>query len=81
MELLYMALFTASNILCFVIGAKVGQKVTKGERVEIPSPVKVVQEYKAERAAKTEQSKIDTIMRNIESYNGTPYGQEDVSGG
>ena len=30
--------------------------------------------------AQMEQDKIDTIMRNIERYDGTSQGQEDVSG-
>ena len=38
----------AINILCFLIGAKTGQKVIKGETVELPNvnPVKAINEYK-----------------------------------
>jgi hypothetical protein len=65
---------------CFLMGAKVGQSVAKGEKVELPSPVKAVQEHREKKEAQMEQSRLETIMRNIESYDGTPYGQEDVPG-
>lgn len=75
---------SALNIACFFIGAKVGQRVTKGENIELPSlnPVKAVKEHnekkQAEKEAEREQERIRTIMENIENYDGTPYGQKDV---
>ena len=65
---------------CFLIGAKVGQAVSKGEKVELPNPVKAVEDHRAKKEAEMEQSRIEIIMRNIESYDGTPYGQEEVPG-
>lgn len=69
-------------MLCFLIGAKVGQAVTKGERVELPniSPMQSVRDHRAKKQAQMEQDRLDTILRNIESYDGTSRGQEDVPG-
>lgn len=66
--------------VCFLIGAKVGQKVSNGERVELPSvnPIKAVREHKEQKEAEMEQDKLETILRNIERYDGTGRGQEDV---
>lgn len=82
MEVLLICLVSLSNILCFLIGAKTGQKVIKGESVEIPTvnPVSAIRTHLAKREAEMEQSKQEAILRNIENYNGTPYGQEDVPG-
>lgn len=68
---------------CFLTGAKVGQAVSKGETIETPSvsPVKAIREHEAKREAKAEQERIDTIMRNIEGYDGTGQGQRDVPKG
>ena len=68
------------TIVSFVIGAKVGQKVVKGEPIELPTinPIKIAQEHNERRIAAKEQDKLDTILENIENYNGTPYGQKDV---
>ncbi len=68
------------NIVCFFIGAKIGQKVVKGEEIKapeitIPSPVR---DYRKKKQAEYEQDKLDTILNNIEKYNGTSVGQKDV---
>jgi hypothetical protein len=81
MEVLLMAVMGAANILCFMIGAKVGQTVTKGEKVEMPSPIKAMKEHQAKKEADWETEKLKTIMSNIESYDGTAYGQKEVPKG
>ena len=80
MEVLLMAVMAASNILCFVLGAKVGQKVVKGEEIELPTinPMEAYREHEAKREAQREQEKFDTILQNIDSYDGTSYGQREV---
>lgn len=80
MELLLMALISLSNIACFLIGAKVGQKVVKGEPVELPTinPMEVYREHQERKEAERVQEQVETIMRNIDNYDGTAYGQEDV---
>ena len=80
MVVLLMAVMALSNILCFVIGARVGQKVVKGEEVELPKidPLEAVREHRAKKEAEMEQEKFNTILRNIDSYDGTPNGQEEV---
>ena len=83
MEVLLLAVMAASNIACFLIGARVGQQASKGEEIEIPSvsPLEAVREHRAKKEAEWEQSRIDTILRNIEVYDGTPNGQADVPRG
>lgn len=84
MEILLMILLIliigTLNIVCFFIGAKVGQAVVKGERIETPtiSPAKAIREHLDRKKAEEKQNRIDTIMQNIENYDGTPYGQKDV---
>lgn len=80
MEVLLMAVMALSNILCFLIGAKVGQKVTKGEEVQLPTvnPMEAYREHRENKEAERRQRELDTIMRNIDNYDGTPQGQEDV---
>ena len=75
-----LAIASLTNIACFVIGAKVGQKVMKGESIETPSvnPMKAYREIQAQKEAEAEKNKIDTILRNIDNYDGTGYGQEEV---
>lgn len=69
------------NVGCFLIGVKVGQKVVKGEEVELPSlnPLKAYREAQDRKQAEREADKLDTIMQNIEAYDGTSAGQKDVT--
>ena len=80
MEALLLAVMGLTNIACFIIGAKVGQTVSKGEEVKLPTvnPVEVYRKHEAKKEAQMEQERIDTIMRNIEGYDGTSRGQEDI---
>lgn len=78
--LVLIAVIGAMNILCFMVGAKVGQTVSRGERVEIPTvnPVQAIREHREDKRAEIERSKIETILSNIDAYDGTSYGQKDV---
>ena len=80
MEILLVLAVGTLCIVCFFVGAKVGQTVSKGETIETPTlnPMKLIQEHREKKAAEEEQSKIDTILRNVERYDGTSHGQEDV---
>ena len=65
---------------CFLIGAKVGQSVAKGEKVEMPTvnPLKAYRERENRKEAEIEQVRINTVLQNIESYDGTSNGQKEV---
>lgn len=81
MEILLAITVGALCIGCFLIGAKVGQTVSKGETIELPSvdPFEAHRKHEARKEAQMEQDRIDTILRNIENYDGTSRGQEDVN--
>jgi hypothetical protein len=78
MEILYMLLLSVSNIVFLILGAKLGRK----EEVKLPelNPVKVIQEHKSHKETQRELDKIETILQNIENYDGTPNNQQDVPG-
>lgn len=80
MDILTILVIGSLNIACFFIGAKVGQKVVNGESLEVPNlnPMEAIRNMEDKREARKEQDKIEAIMRNIERYNGTSLGQEDV---
>lgn len=84
MEYIVIMLLTgALNTACFFIGARVGQTISRGERVTLPKfDFKAAhRDREASRAAEREQERFDTILRNIESYDGTGQGQKDVPRG
>lgn len=70
-------------VACFFVGAKVGQTVAKGEEIQAPKidPLKPFREREERQEAKKEQERMDAIMRNIDRYDGTGIGQEDIPRG
>ena len=82
MEGLLLAAMAASNILCFVIGAKIGQTVSKEKEIKMPTvnPIEAAREHRSKKEAEMAQDRMETIMRNIERFDGTSRGQEDVPG-
>lgn len=71
------------NVVCFFIGAKVGQTVSKGEALQMPevNPLKAIREREDRKQAEAEQERYNAILRNIENYDGTGRNQEDVPRG
>jgi hypothetical protein len=78
--IILIAIVGTLNVVCFFIGAKVGQTVSKGETIEMPSvnPIEAIREHNDKKEADREQDRLETIMRNIERYDGSANGQEDV---
>ena len=83
MEILLALTVGTLCIVCFFIGARVGQKVVRGEKIETPieTAKNAIVAHQESKEAKRQQDKIEAIMRNIESYDGTGNGQEDVPRG
>ena len=80
MNILLVLIVGTLNIACFLIGAKVGQTVVKGEPIVLPSlnPMTAIREHQDKGQAEIEQDKLDTIMQNIEAYDGTSRNQKEV---
>ena len=80
MDALTILTFGFICLACFLMGAKVAQMFQHDEKIETPTvnPMKAYKEHEAKKEAQKEQSKLDTILRNIEVYDGTGRGQEDV---
>lgn len=66
--------------MCFLIGASVRQKVDKGEAVKLPNvnPVDLYREHEKKKEQEKKANQREVLLRNIERYDGTPYGQEDI---
>lgn len=82
MEIVLVLAVGAMCICCFMVGAKVGQTVSKGEDIKLPTvnPLELYREHEQKKEARAEQERIEVIMRNIEAYDGTADRQEDVPG-
>ena len=69
-----------SNFICLIVGVKVGQKASRGEDIPIklPNPVEKIQTMKDSQEYKKEREAIETMLYNIDVYDGTGMGQKDI---
>ena len=84
MDIILVTVVGTLNLMCFLFGAKVGQSVAKEREIEIPTlktPMKAIKEYQDSKEAKKELERIETILSNIENYDGTSNYQKDVPRG
>ena len=64
-----------TNLLCFYLGAKLANP---SKRIDIPNPVKAVKEYKIRKELENIPNPVETLLHNIDIYDGTGNGQQDV---
>jgi hypothetical protein len=83
MEVLAILAFGFVCLGCFLSGAKVGQAVQKGEKIETPgmNPLEAYREHQSRKEAEREGDRVATILANIDAYDGTGRGQKDVPKG
>ena len=79
-SLIIIAAVGTLNIACFLIGVNVGQKTSKGEMVEItvPDPMQAIRDQRERKEVERKETKRGVILANIETYDGTEMGQQDV---
>lgn len=81
MEILLCTVFGVFILLSFVIGVRIGQKVNNNETIRL-NPIKAIDEYKEEKEVKRQiketETKLNVMLDNIDSYDGTGLGQKDI---
>lgn len=80
MEVIILLIVSISNIICFFLGAKIGQRVVNNQPVRIidKSPIESIREKQDSKELKKQQEINDVIKHNIDVYDGTPLGQKDI---
>lgn len=68
------------NLLAFLIGARVGQKVVNKEPIELPTvnPLTLYKEHKEQVSMSKEQDRLNTMLDNINNYDGSSANQKDI---
>jgi hypothetical protein len=73
-------LFGIFIILSYTLGLRNGQKLKNNEEIKIPeiNPIKIVRNEIETFEQKKKQDAYDTMMANIDNYDGTGLGQKDI---
>lgn len=75
--ILLFTLFGFFLCFAFIKGIQIGQCITNNKIVEMPS-LNFVKKVQETRKSKEEQERLNTIIDNIENYDGTELGQKEV---
>lgn len=79
-EILLCTVFGVFLCFAFIKGIQIGQSIENNTPVEMPSLniAKKVQEIKQSKQDQKEIDKMNTILENIENYDGTDTNQKEV---
>lgn len=74
-------LFGVFIILAYTLGLKNGQKLKNNEEIKMPevNPIKIVRNEIDAFEQRKKQDIYDTIIANIDNYDGTGLGQKDIN--
>lgn len=80
MDIILILITSISNIICFFLGAKIGQKAINNEpiKMEIKSPIEKIREHENKKEIDKQQEIEEIIAHNIDVYDGTGIGQKDI---
>lgn len=73
-------IFGVFILVAYSLGLKNGQRLSKDEDVVVPivNPVKVITEEIEKHEEKKKQQAYEIMMSNIDNYDGTGLGQQDI---
>lgn len=73
-------LFGIFIILAYTLGLENGQRLKNNEVIKMPevNPVKIIRNEIETFEQKKKQDAYDTMMANIDNYDGTGLGQKDI---
>lgn len=76
------AIFGAFIMYAFIKGIQIDQKISNNGTVEIMNPIKIIKEHrtmsKANKDSEKEMKEIETMLENIDNYDGTGLGQKEI---
>ena len=81
METIEILCLMAFNLFSILVGIILGQKLSKGREIKL-NPVKAIKDEIKESTVSKEENlrkrRIDTMLQNIDSYDGTGLGQKQI---
>lgn len=68
------------SALNFLLGARTTQKASRGEEIKLPTvnPMEIKNRHTEKIEAEKEEIELNTMLENINNYNGTALGQKNI---
>ena len=78
--ILFCCIFGLFILASYTLGLKNGQKLAKREDITMPdmNPINTINKQRESKEQQKEQEILDVMMSNIDNYDGTGLGQQQI---
>ena len=78
--ILLCTIFGVFILLSYTLGIRNGQKLSKNEEIKLPevNPITIVNNEKEKYEERKKQDALEVMLENIENYDPTGKGQQDI---
>lgn len=66
------------SVFCFIKGYNIGAKETGKPEIKVETPKQKIERAKENKKAAENRSRLNTLLENIENYDGSSKGQKEL---
>lgn len=66
------------SVFCFIKGYNIGARETNKPEIKIETPIQKIERAKENKKAAEKRSRLNTLLENIENYDGSSKGQKEL---
>lgn len=66
------------SVFCFIKGYNIGARETNKPEVKLETPMQKIERAKENKKAAEKRSRLNTLLENIENYDGSSKGQKEL---
>lgn len=66
------------SVFCFIKGYNIGARETNKPEIKLETPMQKIERAKENKKAAEKRSRLNTLLENIENYDGSSKGQKEL---
>lgn len=66
------------SVFCFIKGYNIGARETRKPEIKLETPIQKIERAKENKKAAEKRSRLNTLLENIENYDGSSKGQKEL---
>ena len=66
------------SVFCFIKGYNIGARETRKPEIKVETPKQKIERAKENKKAAENRSRLNTLLENIENYDGSSKGQREL---
>lgn len=66
------------SVFCFIKGYNIGARETRKPEIKLETPMQKIERAKENKKSAENRSRLNTLLENIENYDGSSKGQKEL---